>query len=35
MQAHRLAIIIQMNEDAMGRLEGKIAVITGAIAASG
>jgi NAD(P)-dependent dehydrogenase (short-subunit alcohol dehydrogenase family) len=30
MQAHTLAIIIHVSEDVMGRLEGKIAVITGA-----
>jgi NAD(P)-dependent dehydrogenase (short-subunit alcohol dehydrogenase family) len=30
MQAHTLAIIIHVSEDAMGRLEGRIAVITGA-----
>ena len=30
MQAHTLAIIIHGSEDAMGRLEGRIAVITGA-----
>jgi NAD(P)-dependent dehydrogenase (short-subunit alcohol dehydrogenase family) len=30
MQGHTLAIIISRSEDAMGRLEGKIAVITGA-----
>jgi NAD(P)-dependent dehydrogenase (short-subunit alcohol dehydrogenase family) len=30
MQAHTLVIIIHVSEDVMGRLEGKIAVITGA-----
>ena len=30
MQGHTLVIIIHVSEDVMGRLEGKIAVITGA-----